>query len=199
MGFNSKKSFDKFEAHIDQAIVDMNNIVERCVMADKFDGKSLNTINESCNVYQAIQDIAGIYKNRAEILIHGDQDHFVNSDAHLLRTILVNLIDNAVKYGKEGSPVEISLSQKVIDDSECEVVSISNIPGLAGMPDPSKVFSKYYRAPRAYEKTGSGLGLYLIGNIANAIGAQLDYVEDALKVIFVLQIPLKGVKISNKL
>lgn len=194
MGFNSKESFDKFEGHIDQAIVDMNNIVERCVMADKFDSQSLNTINEPCNVYQAIQDIAGIYKNRAEILIHGDHNHLINSDAQLLRTILVNLIDNAVKYGKEGSPVEISLFPKVIDGSEFEVVSISNIPGIAGMPDPSKVFSKYYRAPKAYEKTGSGLGLYLIGNIANAIGAQLDYVEDALKVIFVLRIPLKGSK-----
>jgi K+-sensing histidine kinase KdpD len=127
-------------------------------------------------------------------LIHGDHNHLINSDAQLLRTILVNLIDNAVKYGKEGSPVEISLFPKVIDGSEFEFVSISNIPGIAGMPDPSKVFSKYYRAPRAYEKTGSGLGLYLIGNIANAIGAQLDYVEDALKVIFVLRIPLKGSK-----
>jgi signal transduction histidine kinase len=192
MGFNSKESFDKFGGHIDQAIVDMNNIVERCVMADKFDGKSLNIIHEPCNVYQAIKDIADIYKNRAEILIEGERNHLVNSDAHLLRTILVNLIDNAVKYGKEGHPVEISLSLKVIDGSEFEVVSISNIPGLAGMPDPGKVFSKYYRAPRAYEKTGSGLGLYLIGNIANAIGAQLDYVEDALKVIFVLRLPVEG-------
>jgi K+-sensing histidine kinase KdpD len=116
----------------------------------------------------------------------------VNSDAHLFRTILVNLIDNAVKYGKEGEPVVIAVSSQTYGDQAWARVAVANRPGNAGMPDSKQVFSKYYRAPKAYEKTGSGLGLYLIQNIAAALGAQLAYEPDADKVIFTLRIAMNG-------
>jgi signal transduction histidine kinase len=192
MGFNSRESLDKFEGHIDQAIIDMNNIVERCVMADKFDGKTLNIVYEPCNIKQITADIAEVYRNRAHILITGNDQTIVNSDAHLLRTILVNLLDNAAKYGKEGEVIEVDVSLRTIGAKEYGVILVGNLPGLAGMPDPEMVFNKYYRAPRAYEKSGSGLGLYLIRNIANALRAQLDYLSDPQKVIFILRVPKNG-------
>ncbi len=192
MGFNSRESLDKFEGHIDQAIIDMNNIVERCVMADKFDGKTLNIVYEPCNIKQITADIAEVYRNRARILITGNDQTIVNSDAHLLRTILVNLLDNAAKYGKEGEVIEVDVSLRTIGAKEYGVILVGNLPGLAGMPDPEMVFNKYYRAPRAYEKSGSGLGLYLIRNIANALRAQLDYLSDPQKVIFILRVPKNG-------
>ena len=192
MGFNSKESFDKFEDHIDQAIMDMNNIVERCVMADKFDGRALSVTKEPCDVSQVIQEIAQAYEARAVLQIKGSSDLIVNTDAHLFRTILVNLIDNAVKYGKEGEPVVIAVSSQMHGDEAWASVAVSNRPGNAGMPDPKQVFSKYYRAPKAYERTGSGLGLYLIQNIAAALGAHLAYEPDADKVIFTLRIAMNG-------
>lgn len=192
MGLNSKESFDKFEGHIDQAIIDINNIVERCVMADKFDGNSLNAIKKPCDISKVIEEISQVYEARAVLQIQGSSDLIVNTDAHLFRTILVNLIDNAVKYGKEGEPVVITVSSQTYGDQAWARVAVANRPGNAGMPDSKQVFSKYYRAPKAYEKTGSGLGLYLIQNIAAALGAQLAYEPDADKVIFTLRIAMNG-------
>ncbi len=192
MGFNSRESFDKFEGHIDQAIMDMNNIVERCVMADKFDGRALSITKEPCDIKQVVNEISQIYEGRAVFLIQGPANLIVNTDAHLFRTLLVNLIDNAVKYGKEGMPIEIDFSSHAIGDQPWICVSVANYPGNAGMPDDKQVFSKYYRAPKAYEKTGSGLGLYLIQNIAAALGAQLAYKPDLGKVIFSLKMPING-------
>jgi signal transduction histidine kinase len=192
MGFNSRESFEKFEGHIDQAIMDMNNIIERCVMADKFDGRALNIIKEPCDISKVIKEISQVYETRAVLKIQGSPDFIVNTDAHLFRTILVNLIDNAVKYGKEGEPVVITVSSQIYGDQAWASVAVANRPGNAGMPDPKQVFSKYYRAPKAYERTGSGLGLYLIQNIAAALGAQLAYEPDADRVIFTLRIAMNG-------
>jgi signal transduction histidine kinase len=192
MGFNSRESFDKFEGHIDQAIMDMNNIVERCVMADKFDGRALSITKEPCDIEQVVNEISQIYDGRAAFLIQGPANLIVNTDAHLFRTVLVNLMDNAVKYGKEGVPIAIDFSSHAIGDQPWIDVSVANYPGNAGMPDDKQVFSKYYRAPKAYEKTGSGLGLYLIQNIAAALGAQLAYKPDLGKVIFSLKMPING-------
>jgi len=198
MGFNSKESFDKFEGHIDQAIMDMNNIVERCVMADRFDGRALSIISEPCDIYQVTSDISQMYKTRATVNIYGNDVLQVNTDIHLIRTVLVNLIDNAVKYGKEGTAIEVNISSQLIGGEPWAVVTVANDPGNAGMPDSSQVFSKYYRAPKAYEKTGSGLGLYLIQNISMALGAQLQYQPDTERVIFIFRMPIHGEN-SNKL
>jgi signal transduction histidine kinase len=195
MGFDSNHSFEKFGPHIDQAIMDMNNIVERCVMADKFDGQSLSVLYEACNAKQVIEDIAAIYRDKANIRINCIKPFYINTDIHLFRTILVNLIDNSVKYGAENEIIEIDVLSETSGLNLLGVIRVSNFPGPSGMPDPAQVFTKYYRAPRAYEKTGSGLGLYLTQNISKVLGIELQYLIDVKKVIFVLKIPLNSSKL----
>jgi signal transduction histidine kinase len=195
MGFNSDHSFQKFGPHIDQAIMDMNNIVERCVMADKFDEHSLSILYESCDIREIVKDISAIYKDKADILINCVTPFFVKTDIHLFRTILVNLIDNSVKYGAENKIIQIDVCSERFDHNLFAIIKVSNFPGHSGMPDPAQVFSKYYRAPRAYEKTGSGLGLYLIKNISKVLGFDLQHLRDTKRVIFVLKIPLKDPKL----
>ena len=69
------------------------------------------------------------------------------------------------------------------------LIRIDNTPGAAGHPDPRQVFKKYYRSPGAHSKTGSGLGLYLVHNVARQLGGWVRYVPNDSCVRFELWLP----------
>jgi signal transduction histidine kinase len=69
-------------------------------------------------------------------------------------------------------------------------VKVANQIGLAGAPDASQIFSKYYRSPGARSKSGSGLGLYLTRSITQLLGAQLTYEVEDDQVEFSLWMPV---------
>jgi len=66
---------------------------------------------------------------------------------------------------------------------------VSNVIGQAGVPDPEHVFDKYYRAPGAQSKSGSGLGLYLSKHIAQLLGGDLVFVAAARSLYFEVRLP----------
>jgi two-component system, OmpR family, sensor histidine kinase MprB len=83
------------------------------------------------------------------------------SRARLARAV-GNLLDNAVKWGPPGSPVEVSVSGG-------EVVVRDHGPGIAEADLPH-VFDRFYRAPAARRLPGSGLGLAIVKHVADAHG-----------------------------
>jgi two-component system, OmpR family, sensor histidine kinase KdpD len=79
----------------------------------------------------------------------------VPMDGLLVEQVLVNLLDNALKYTPAGSPIDISASL------EGKQLWIEVADRGAGVPpeDLPKLFEKFYRGPQAENKSGAGLGL----------------------------------------
>ena len=84
-------------------------------------------------------------------------------DESMIRVVIQNLIENAIKYSSKGGKVFVSLKQKDAD------IMISVHDTGIGIKDEDKesIFKKFYRAPNAQEKdaVGSGLGLFTTKNI----------------------------------
>jgi signal transduction histidine kinase len=114
----------------------------------------------------------------------------LDTDLKLLRVILANLIENALKYGAKDAPVQVSVAIESAP-SAAVVVTVSNAVGRAGRPDPERVFEKYYRSPQARGYTGSGVGLHLAGQLARMLGGKLRYLAGTEAVVF--QLRLQGV------
>lgn len=106
----------------------------------------------------------------------------IETDPDLLVIVLRNLLDNALKYGLADAPVTVRYS-----NTTHWSVAVENPPGRAGWPDANHVFDKYYRSPKAGHRAGSGLGLYIVQELAHMIGATITYAPDAEKIRFVLQ------------
>jgi signal transduction histidine kinase len=115
----------------------------------------------------------------------------VVTDIQLLQVALGNLIDNALKYATPASLVQVSASTSTgAHRSPGGILfSVVNTPGPAGLPDASQVFQKYYRSPGARSKTGSGLGLYLVHQIARRLGGWVRYVPGTRQVQFEFWLP----------
>jgi signal transduction histidine kinase len=93
------------------------------------------------------------------------QDISVMSDEVCLRLIMSNILSNAVKYAAPDTPISISLEE---NDTHASVVVKNECPTLA-LPDPDRVFDRFYRDPHVLEKAGSGLGLYVVQQLSKLL------------------------------
>ena len=190
MAHTSKDGYARYSHFVGDAITDMQNVLERCMLADQFDSQALALKIEQCELRAAIETKIALYPpDRFKFDCQSDRPINIQTDIQLLSIILVNLFDNALKYGAEDQPIEVNLQIGSVEQPAFAIVHVTNAPGRAGIPDSSKVFTKYYREPRAHEKTGSGLGLYLIENIAKAMGGKLAYAPQHGLVVFELRLP----------
>ncbi|MEJ0001920.1 MAG: HAMP domain-containing sensor histidine kinase [bacterium] len=96
----------------------------------------------------------------------GKAPYTVNGDMEKLRQVMLNLIDNSIKYTKEGS-IKVKLAK---DDKKKKITWSVSDTGM-GIPPEIKetLFQKFARGEGAkMNTTGSGLGLYLARIIAEA-------------------------------
>ncbi len=92
----------------------------------------------------------------------------VAGDAFLLRDLIDNLVDNAIRYSPEGSAVTVSC----FTDDGCGVLKVEdNGPGIPPS-ETDKVFSRFYRIDK--DQPGSGLGLAIVRDIAIDHGAAVE-------------------------
>ena len=97
---------------------------------------------------------------------------FLEADEQLLSIIFSNLIENAIKYSPENTPIEITGKQ------ENNKTTISIADTGAGIPDNEKenVFTKFYRIGNEETRSakGTGLGLYIVKNLVALHHAQIN-------------------------
>jgi len=113
----------------------------------------------------------------------------VAADPGQLRQVLVNLVDNAIKYSPDGGRVEVALKA----DAKTMRFVVSD-PGL-GIPDAerTRIFEKFYRLDPNMTRGigGTGLGLYICRELVRRVDGRI-WVEphDGAGSTFVVEIPL---------
>jgi signal transduction histidine kinase len=94
----------------------------------------------------------------------------VRADPNRLRQVLVNLLDNAIKYSAPGGRVE-TFAEPGAD----EVVITVRDTG-AGIPTEEipRIWERLYRGDKSRSQRGLGLGLSLVRAIINAHGGRIE-------------------------
>ena len=96
----------------------------------------------------------------------------ITGDLERLRRLLLNLVDNAIKYTEPGGRIAISLRREA--DRACIEVSDTG----AGIPgdEMDQIFQPFYRSPGARDlsERGAGLGLSIVRSIARAHGGEIE-------------------------
>lgn len=112
---------------------------------------------------------ADLQENRPEAVFT------VCGDAEALRTLLRNLLDNAVKYTPAGGVVNMSLRR----EPDMIVLSIEDSgPGIP-VEECGRLFERFQRGRSGQDTGGSGLGLAIVRTIANCQGIGLELGESA--------------------
>jgi signal transduction histidine kinase len=111
----------------------------------------------------------------------------VRGDSERLRQVLLNLIDNAIKYSPVGGEVEV---RAYGEEGRVRVDVRDRGPGIA-KDDQRLIFEKFGRVTGGAAKPGTGLGLFIARSIAEAHGGALDVVSSPDQgSTFTLNLPL---------
>jgi len=103
----------------------------------------------------------------------GDQRALVTGDRDLLFDAVANLVDNAIKHGREAGQVTV----KVKDFHGGAVISVADDgPGIP-VDECQHVFKRFYRLERSRGTPGNGLGLSLVAAVARLHGAQIEMLD----------------------
>ena len=158
------------------AVQDIDSVIERVIQADRLERGADPVEPMSCSLADVISALVLGHpqERRIRLSLDAQARRVIDSDPLLLRVVVQNLIDNALKYSPAESKVEISLWESSRGGVPGLLLQIHNEPNQAGFPDPEKIFQKYYRSPGAHRSTGSGLGLYLVQGLARRLGGSIE-------------------------
>ena len=152
------------------------DIVEKLLLLSRADAGALTLTKEildfSAICHELVEDAEILARpKRITTEFQISPDVKVLGDESYLRRVLLNLLDNAIKYNVEGGSLSISLTKS----DALAVLRIANLgPGIPKEHE-TRVFERFYRADpsRSSDISGSGLGLSICREIVAAHGGQM--------------------------
>jgi two-component system sensor histidine kinase KdpD len=151
----------------------LNRLVGNLLDMTRIEAGGLQLMPELCDV----QDLVGSALEQAKRWVESRPVKvdvpvdlpLVPMDFVLMVQVLVNLLDNAVKYSPPDSPIGVSAR---IDDSELQIQVADRGIGIPPA-DLERAFDKFYRVQRPGAVSGSGLGLSICKGIIEAHGGHI--------------------------
>jgi K+-sensing histidine kinase KdpD len=149
---NSLSDVDRLEA-----------LVDNILFAAKIERDETGFSNDELNVSALVERIAeklSSNKKGVKIVAEAEPDVTMHADTMGFSSVVLNLIENAIKYSDEGTTVRVTLKR------EGEKVRLCVYDEGYGIPveEREKVFGKFYRIGNedTRKSKGTGLGLYIV-------------------------------------
>jgi two-component system, OmpR family, sensor histidine kinase KdpD len=151
----------------------MNRLVGNLLNMTRLEAGALQVVKQPGDVQDTIGTALENLRERLhdrQVLVNVPEDTpLAPMDFVLVVQVLVNLIDNSLKYSSEDSPIEINVKQAN------EEVLIHVCDRGVGIPagDLEYIFDKFYRVQRPENISGTGLGLSISKGIVEAHGGRI--------------------------
>jgi len=145
--------------------------IESATQAAPF--RVVNLVDIAHDVVELFDAAAESNGGRVEII--GAAPVLVTADRDLLFDALANLVDNAIKHGRERGHVVV----RIAEDNGRAILSVADDgPGIPAEQF-EHVFRRFYRLERSRCTPGNGLGLSLVAAVARLHGARISLSDNA--------------------
>ena len=163
----------KFLKRAMKSVNRMIHIVEDLDQITKLEGGKIEIEDEPVDITEVILDVVEQLEMKAKerntkVIVEQDKTgrFMVQVDVEKIKQVLINLIVNAIKYGKDEGEVLI----RTFDMDENILVEVADNGNGISQHHLNKIFDRFYRvdSSRDRDKGGSGLGLSIVKHIIEA-------------------------------
>ena len=188
-----EKTREKFLDIIDNEAERLSRLISDILVLSKIES-STTTDDEDFMPYIVIDEVISIVKNMAEsknisliveksekdIKLHGDKDKFLQ--------LVLNLVENGIKYSNEGSTVKVRSFIKKGD----YILEVED-NGI-GIPkeDMPRIFERFYRVDKSRKGGGTGLGLAIVKHIVKIFNGEIS-IESELNKGSIFTVTIKNI------
>lgn len=169
-------------------------IVEDLLTLSELENKDTQLIITDVNLPELIKNISVIFEQKLKEkqinLVHNFENDIplIQADAFRLEQLMINLIDNAIKYSQIGE-IEVRLSK----DSDKVIIEVKDTG--VGIPKEhhSRIFERFYTVDRSHSRKtgGTGLGLSIVKHIVQAHNGEISIDSEVGKgTNFIVKIPV---------
>ena len=157
----------------EKSINRMINIVEDLEAISKLESGELKIVSSRFDLLIHVKEVfefleLNAEKKKIKFLFDKNYDKpvIVDADKEKIRQVLINLIDNSIKYGNENGTTRISF----FDMDENILVEVTDNGVGVNQQDIPRLFERFYRTDkgRSREQGGTGLGLAIVKHIIEA-------------------------------
>lgn len=187
---NKKKEFLEIILNQSQRLINLTENVLNVAKLDSNVDKLINTkVDINLSIENAINTLKGNYPDFKFDFKKAKASLFCYCDYDKTQQVLINILDNAIKYSVDSNKIEIKTGLK----DNFNFISIKNFGSCIKKEDKEKIFEKFYRVD-SYLKSkaqGSGLGLYIVKSLINKMDGLIEVNSDETRssVEFIIYLP----------
>lgn len=162
----------KYLKRTSKSVDRMINIVDDLEIISKIESNRLELEFSRWNIVSHVQELFEILEIKAQkrginlIIINESSSGFVEADKDKISQVLVNLIENSIKYGKENGTTKV----RFYEMGENMLVEIADNGNGISEEHLPRLFERFYRVDksRSRDEGGTGLGLSIVKHIIEA-------------------------------
>jgi signal transduction histidine kinase len=185
--------------HIDRETTRLHHLVENVLRFSRF-GRSDMTAASPTNIGEEVERVVDEFRPLAasrhvRIITTIDASPTLALRPEAVRHLLLNLLDNAVKYGPNEQTVRVVLTQR---DGEVVLSVADEGPGVP-VREREEIWTPFARGAAARAKGGSGIGLTIVREVVEQHGGRcwVEPASSAGGARFVITLPLHAAVVPN--
>lgn len=176
---------EQSEKLIGNSLLDLDrleSLVDNILFAAKIEREEPGLSSDEINISEIVRSVADRFShNKKEIVISEEikNDVYLNADTLAFTSVVINLIENAIKYSPEQTEIKVTL----IEDEENTLLSIADNGIGISDEDKNKVFEKFYRVGNedTRKTKGTGLGLYIVKRVVEIFNGEISIADNSPK------------------
>ena len=198
---NHDRRIDEYARNVQTSGKMLLSLVNDVLDFSQLEADKMKIMNEDVSLTSILADISAMARERAankgltfNTVLDGEVPDGLHTDEVRLKQILINLLNNAVKYTDEGS-VTLSVGGRYVTESLYELrLSVKDTGRGIREEDRNRLFDAFSRADLARNRNieGTGLGLAIVKRILDAMDGTITVESEYKKgTVFDVLVPVK--------
>ena len=168
-------------------------LVDKVLKLSMFENKEIELKYELIDLEEVVNEVVAslrlqLEKNNARIVVNTQGNLLMKGDRTHLLSVVFNLLDNALKYSKENTSIEVLIKEQE------HTIELKVTDNGIGIPEAyrEKIFEKFFRVPTGdtHNAKGHGLGLSYVAKVIQRHSGSIDVnSQEGLGSTFIVQLP----------